>query len=125
MTGQLPPAPLAFPGYDPSGLIGQIRAGCLHPADHPRDLVLSWLLSLPAGIDPAYAARSLLQGWPAQVAPDISALLAEIAQYPRDRLDGLLAYRRRLRKAGGARPGAGRRSGRWVQLCPSVRLRGI
>jgi len=114
-------AVLRFPGYDPSGLMGQIQAGAGGPREHPRDLVLSWLMSLPFGTDPAYAARSLLQGWPDRVAPDVAALLREVALYPRDRLEGLLAYRRRLRRSGA---GQHRGRGRWTQLPGGVRLRG-
>lgn len=114
-------AVVRFPGYDPSGLMGQIQAEAGGPREHPRDLVLSWLMSLPFGTDPAYAARSLLQGWPDRAAPDVAALLREVALYPRERLEGLLAYRRRLRRAGA---GQHRGRARWTRLPGGIRLRG-
>jgi hypothetical protein len=82
-----------------------------HPLPHPRPeadgaaelAVLRWVLSLPAGLDPAVAARALLartnQGGPRQTEqPGLSSrlleLLEEIATYPAERLVRLRTGRR-------------------------------
>ncbi|GBD43833.1 hypothetical protein HRbin40_01316 [bacterium HR40] len=73
---------------DPGGLM---RAALL--ADRPdanvRELLLCWLLRLPAGLDPALAACRIL-GWNGQQRKgadyELRDLLREVALWPRERL---------------------------------------
>jgi hypothetical protein len=61
--------------------------------------LLAWVMGLPSGIDPAMAARVVMQQQVAEPAKKISAplmkLVETVAQYPRERLMAITALRRR------------------------------
>lgn len=74
---------------DPQGLIGQVLAMGDEFQGYAEDILLSWLLSLPAEIDPGAAAQRLLDrhGIAAGPAPDgpigrVWRLLRETARHP-------------------------------------------
>ncbi len=95
------------PSFDPGWLILRTLDGA--PAAHgatAEDALLAWLVRLPAGMDPADAAAALLESY-APTAPDdalsrrILERMAEVRDYPRDRLTRLPRARqgRRARRA--------------------------
>lgn len=96
-----PTAPVPLPDLercDPGGLLRRAFDG-REAAAGPRDLVLVWLLRLPAELDPALAARRILASRPAAAgaeAAELSGLLREIADWPRARLAQRPAGRSRL-----------------------------
>ena len=73
---------------DPQGALRMALAGELDPAIPPEDMVLSWLLRLPDGLDPAVAARRVLAaaGTSTLGNEPLRALLVEIARWPAPRL---------------------------------------
>jgi hypothetical protein len=73
---------------DPGGLLRRAFAGD-DTVTGARDLVLVWLLRLPAELDPALAAQRILQSRDAEAGrggAELTGLLREIAQWPRTRL---------------------------------------
>jgi hypothetical protein len=73
---------------DPQGDLRMALAGGLDPAIPPEDMVLSWLLRLPDGIDPATAARHVIAtaGTATPGAEALRTLLVEVARWPAPRL---------------------------------------
>ena len=61
--------------------------------------LLAWVMGLPSGIDPAAAARVVMQQQVAKPEAKISAplmkLIETVAQYPRERVMAIMALRRR------------------------------
>jgi hypothetical protein len=83
---------------DPGGLLRRAFDG-YDTATGARDLVLIWLLRLPAELDPALAARRILQSRDGERGPErteLASLLQEIARWPRSRLAERSASRSRL-----------------------------
>jgi hypothetical protein len=86
---------------DPHGLIGQVLAMGDEFPGPAGDVLLSWLLQLKDRMDPATAAKSLIErhgladcALPPGPLGELVRLLRETAQYPPERL-GELASRRR------------------------------
>jgi hypothetical protein len=73
---------------DPQGALRAALAGELDPTISPADMVLSWLLRLPGGLDPATAARHVIAaaGSAAPGNEPLLALLVEVARWPAQRL---------------------------------------
>jgi len=82
---------------DPQGALRTALAGELDPTVPPEDMVLSWLLRLPGGLDPAMAAQHVIAAaGPASVAnPRLLTVLAEVARWPAARLRRLGRARKR------------------------------
>lgn len=80
------PDPLA--AEDPQGALRLALAGGLDPSIPPEDVVLSWLLRLPEGLDPAIAARHVIAtaGAGTLGAEALRTLLIEVARWPASRL---------------------------------------
>lgn len=84
----LPSLPSGIDRCDPGGLLRRVLAG-EPPGCDVRDLLLLWLLRLPRELDPALAAGCVLAAGLRPAAPaasDLSALLREVADWPRERL---------------------------------------
>jgi hypothetical protein len=79
---------------DPLRIMTRAMSGATE--DPPEMVFLAWLLSVPAGLDAAAAARALLARYPAHL-PDadrrirLRELLNETARWPARRLAGLRA----------------------------------
>jgi hypothetical protein len=87
-SGSGRPDPLALDDPD-RALRSALEAG-LDPAILPEDIVLGWLLQLPATLDPADAAARVIAVSAAPVRNDrLLALLAEVANWPHHRLERL------------------------------------
>lgn len=87
---------------DPEGALRGALEARLDPATPPEDIVLGWLLRLPAALDPAGAAARVIASTTAPVGNDrLLALLSEVASWPFGRLTALRG-----------RPVLGRGSGR-------------
>jgi hypothetical protein len=82
---------------DPEGALRMALAGEIDPTIPPQDMVLSWLLRLPGGLDPAAAARRVIAATdPSSVAnPRLLTILAEVARWPAVRLRRLGRVRMR------------------------------
>jgi len=80
---------------DPDGALRSALDGGIDPAIAPEDIVLCWLLRLPATRDPAGAAARVIAGRAAPARNDrLLALLMEVARWPLDRLARLRGARR-------------------------------
>lgn len=80
---------------DPNGALRSALDAAIDPAIPPEDIVLGWLLRLPAALDPAGAAARVIAGRAAPVRNDrLFALLAEVAHWPLHRLAPLRGFRR-------------------------------
>jgi hypothetical protein len=100
------PAP---PAFDPGWLIQRtFDAAPTADGATAEDAVLAWLVRLPDGLDPAEAAAALLDAY-APTAPDdpltrrILARIAEVRDFPCDRLARLPRTRRGRRDRRAAR----------------------
>lgn len=81
---------------DPQGALRSALAGELDPTIAPEDIVLGWLLRLPAALDPAGAAARVIVAGSAPARNErLLALLMEVARWPRHRLVPLRSIRRR------------------------------
>jgi hypothetical protein len=94
--GPARPDPLALD--DPHGALRSALDGGLDPTIPPEDIVLGWLLRLPATLDPAGAAARVIAVSALPVRNDrLLALLTDVANWPHHRLA-------RLRGPGRSRP---------------------
>ena len=83
---------------DEAGLFARLQA-LDHGAEPSAELqLLHWVMSLPAGLDPAAAAKSVLAYLSAsgqhKLSPPLLRLLETVAQFPAQRLAALAGRRR-------------------------------
>lgn len=80
--------------YDPKGLIRQVMELDEPAQASARDCIVLWLMSLDDQVDPADAARHLLQALAPSVAPrtalamELARELEEVTRFPREQLLG-------------------------------------
>ena len=87
---------------DPGGLIREVLEAGPAFQGPAEDIVLSWTLRLGEGIDPADAARRLLDAYGVAEGPPpegatgrVVTLLRETAAFPQDRLQTHVGHRRK------------------------------
>lgn len=88
------------PSYDPGWLIQRTLDAAAEAAPaSAEDAIIAWLVRLPDGVDPAHAAAAVLRAYGPRAPDDpltrrILARMAEIRDYPQDRLARLPRTRR-------------------------------
>lgn len=98
--------------YDPKRLIRQVMELDEATPTSARDCIVLWLMSLADHIDPAEAARRLLEALPdalnakTRLAAEMVVELEEVARFPRRQLLSARPARRTGRRRAAARSGS-------------------